>query len=207
MATLTLYPSGYDSVNSHYNGMYSGHDIDQGYGAADSTTYAGIYLNTGSYADTKFYYTFNLSQLPAGATINSVSCTAKGHITSSSGIPTRTIQMASGTTAKGTASTLSTTSGTQYTLDVGSWTEAELRQAAIYLHAVRGTSNVDTARTMRFYGATLTIDYTEATDKLYVKQSGVWVPVTKAYKKVSGTWTEQADVTTVFASGTDYKQG
>ena len=208
MPTITVYPSGYDTVNSNYKGIYSGHDINLGYADATSTTYAGIYLNTGNYADTKFYYTFNLSSLPANATINSVTCTAKCHITSTSGIPTRTIQLSSGTTEKGTASTLSTTSGTTYDLTVGTWTAAELQNACIYLHAVRSTTNATTDRTFRFYGATLTVNYTEApSDALYFKQNGTWTAATKAYKKVSGTWVEQNDLTNVFSAGTNYKKG
>lgn len=208
MATLTVYPSGYDSANSDYKGVYSGHDINLGYDDATSTTYAGIYLNTGNNADTKFYYTFNLSSLPVNAIINSVSCTAKCHITSTSGIPTRTIQMSAGTTAKGTASTLSTTSGTTYDLSAGTWTAAELQNACIYLHAVRSTTNPTTDRTIRFYGATLTVDYTLApTDTLYFKNNGTWTAATNAYKKVNGVWVEQSDLTQVFDSGTNYKRG
>lgn len=45
------------------------------------------------------------------------------------------------------------------------------------------------------------------TSKLYVKSNGTWREVTAAYKKVSGSWVLQSDVTTVFQSGTNYKQG
>lgn len=208
MPTITVYPSGYDSTNSDYKGWYSGHAANLGYTDANSTTYAGIYLNTGNYADTKFYWTFNLSSLPSNAIINSVTCTAKCHITSTSGIPTRTIQMSSGTTAKGTASTLTTTSGQQHTLSVGDWTAAELQNACIYLHATRSTTSATTDRTFRFYGATLTIDYSEApSNTLYFKNNGTWTATTKVYKKVSGLWVEQSDLTTVFSSGTNYKEG
>lgn len=158
--TITVYPTGYSSADSVYKGWYTGHEAELGYDDADSTTYAGIYLVTGSRAETKFYWTFDLSEIPSGATIDSVSCVAKCHITSTSGISTRTIQMSAGTTAKGTASTLTTTSGQQHTLSVGDWTAAEIKQARIYLHVVRGTSSTTTDRTIRFYGATLTVTYT-----------------------------------------------
>ena len=46
-----------------------------------------------------------------------------------------------------------------------------------------------------------------STPTLYVKQNGSWVEVAAAYKKVNGSWVQQSDVTTVFASGTNYKQG
>ena len=208
MATLTVYPSGYDSTNSDYKTISASHPIDLGYTDATSTTYTNIYLNTGEYADTKFYYTFNLSSLPDNAVINSVTCTAKSHITSTSGVPTRTIQMATGTTAMGTASTLSATSGTTYDLSVGTWTAAQLKNARIYLHTVRSATSVDADRIIRFYGATLTVNYTEApSNALYFKQNGSWVQATKAYKKVSGSWVEQADLTQVFDATKNYVKG
>ena len=208
MPTLTVYPSGYDETNSVFKGWYANHPADLGYASADSTTYAGIYLVTGNNAETKFYWTFDLSSLPLTATINSISCTAKCHITSTSGIPTRTIQMSSGTTPKGTASTLTTTSGQQHTLSVGTWTASELRNACIYLHAVRSTSSATTDRTFRFYGATLTVDYTDAPhDYLYFNNNGSWTQVETTYKKVNGVWVEQSDLTNVFDANTNYVKG
>ena len=208
MPTLTVNPSGWDEVNSNFKGWFDSHPAELGYTDADSTTYAGIYLNTGNNADTKFYWTFDLSDLPDNAIINSVSCVAKCHITSTSGFPTRTIQMSSGTTPKGSASTLTTTSGQQHTLNVGSWTAAELKKACIYLHAIRGTSSATTDRTFRFYGATLVVDYTvpvPPSDKLYIKNLGAWTESNKAYKKINGVWVEQSDLTQVFDAGVNYK--
>ena len=46
-----------------------------------------------------------------------------------------------------------------------------------------------------------------AQPKLYVKQGGTWKEVSKAYKKVNGSWVVQSDVTSVFQSGVNYKQG
>ena len=43
--------------------------------------------------------------------------------------------------------------------------------------------------------------------KLYKKINGVWTEIATVYKKVNGTWVAQADVTTVFQSGVNYKQG
>ena len=49
--------------------------------------------------------------------------------------------------------------------------------------------------------------YVPSDDALYVKLNGSWTEVTKAYKKVNGSWVEQSDLTTVFASGTNYAKG
>lgn len=42
---------------------------------------------------------------------------------------------------------------------------------------------------------------------LYTKVNGVWVAATKAYKKVNGNWVEQSDLTTVFQNGIKYVKG
>lgn len=49
--------------------------------------------------------------------------------------------------------------------------------------------------------------YVPSSDKLYVKKSGAWKEVAKAYKKVNGSWVEQSDLTTVFQTGTNYVCG
>ena len=43
--------------------------------------------------------------------------------------------------------------------------------------------------------------------KLYKKINGTWTEVATVYKKVNGAWVVQSDVTTVFQSGVNYKQG
>ena len=49
--------------------------------------------------------------------------------------------------------------------------------------------------------------YTPSSATLSFKSNGAWVTVTKAYKKVSGSWVEQSDLTTVFDSNTNYLKG
>lgn len=51
------------------------------------------------------------------------------------------------------------------------------------------------------------IEDTGETDTLYFKENGSWVTATKVYKKVSGSWVEQSDLTNVFASGVNYRKG
>lgn len=45
------------------------------------------------------------------------------------------------------------------------------------------------------------------TSKLYVKQNNSWVEVVTAYKKINGSWIQQADLTTIFNNNTNYKHG
>lgn len=47
-------------------------------------------------------------------------------------------------------------------------------------------------------------EYTPSTEIPYIKRNGSWVEVSKVYKKVSGVWVEQAELSNVFDSGTNY---
>lgn len=159
----TLYPSGYDSTNYSYASVNSSYPLSNPVGKASSnTSYCQVNLKTGSGAETYVFYKFDCSAIPTDATINSVSCSAKGYIsqTNSNRINTRQMQLYYGTsTAKGSAYTLSTsTSATNLT--AGTWTRAELNDIRIRLYAKRGSSNTTTTYYLRFYGATLTINYT-----------------------------------------------
>jgi len=160
--SLTFHPSSLDTTNSRYASVSSSYPIDNGYTDATSSSYAQFVLTTGSGAATYVYYNFDTSKIPEGATINSVACQAKGYVstTSSRYISTRQMQMCTGTTTKGSATTISNYAST-VTLSVGSWTLAELRNAKIRLYVTRGTSSTtSTSYICRFYGATLTVGYT-----------------------------------------------
>lgn len=154
--TISVHPTGV--ANDHAYASIS--NQTNGYNESSNTTYATINLTTGSGATTYIYFTFNFSGIPEGAIINSVSCTAKAYIntTNSSRITTRQMQLYSGTTAKGSATTVSN-STTTATMSAGSWTRNELQNARIRLYGVRGTSNTTSTYYFRFYGATFTVEY------------------------------------------------
>lgn len=158
---ISANPSGYDAAHSVYQSVNASYPIANGYANSASTTYAQINIKTGSQAESFFYYTFaGLDAIPADARIVSVACAAKAYIstTSSGYIATRQMQMAAGTTVKGSAVTITNTA-TVYNLTTGDWTRAELLTAAVRLYAKRGTSSTSTTRYWRFYGATLTVTY------------------------------------------------
>ena len=160
--TLTCHPVSLDTTNSSYARVNSSHPITYGYTDSSSTTYAQFNLITGSNAYTYIIYNFDTSEIPNGATINSVSCSAKAYVSSTSSryISTRTIQMYSGTTAKGSTTTVSNSTSV-LNLSVGNWTLSELQNAKIRFTIRRGTSSTSsTSYYARFYGATLTINYT-----------------------------------------------
>lgn len=121
------------------------------------------YNGTNSYArfrmysrDYHIYYDFSVTGIPDSATINSVTCKVAGYVSNVSYYPE--LRLYSGTTAKGTTSTIENTSKTTVNIDPGTWTVSELSQARLYITTYRGaTSN---SRYFYFYGSTLTVNYT-----------------------------------------------
>lgn len=147
--------------SSNTNSNFSITDIDNAYDGYDSATSATLSLSGGRTGT--LYLNFNTASIPSGATINSVSCkvtTQFSRNNSSSGF-TSSMQMYSGTTAKGSAtqwvSSATDVSQTTYTLTVGSWTSSELANARLYLTATNNASS--TVRYIYVYGATLTVEY------------------------------------------------
>ena len=155
--TITVYPSGVK--DDHAYASISG--TESAYNPSSNTSYATINLTTGQNAVTYVYFTFDFSEIPAGSTIDSISCSAKTYIntTNSSRITTRQAQLYSGSTAKGSASTISN-STTAYNMTTGTWTRDELQNASLRIYVQRGTSNTTSAYYVRLYGATFTVEYT-----------------------------------------------
>lgn len=156
--------TGYDTSDYSY---YSTNSIANCYAGSSSTSYGQINLTRGSGGITYIYFTFgSLSDIPANATINSVSCSAKCscYYSSNSRVATREMQLYTGTTAKGTAysftSSASSASSAVTVAAGNSWTRAELQDVRLRLYAVRGTSSTNTSYYFRFYGATLSVTYT-----------------------------------------------
>ena len=118
----------------------------------DSNTYAQLTLKSGSYIE----YSFNTSSIPNNATINSVSCQAKGCVTRTSNAAT--VQLYSGSTAKGSTTNLSTNSTvTIVNLNCGTWTRSELNDCRIRIVSTYTSNNTYYAN---FYGADLIVNYT-----------------------------------------------
>ena len=140
---------------------YTGSTPQNGYHGSDGTSYGQINLTRNANAVTYVYYIFDsFSAIPSGATITSVTCSCKCSInqTNANRVATRQAQLYSGTTSKGTAYTVAN-STTAFSISAGSWTRAELQNARLRLYAVRGTSSTTTSYYFRFYGATLTVNY------------------------------------------------
>ena len=151
--TVSFKPSSYDTVNYSWS---SSSNISRGYTNSSSTTYARFAIPK-PYGEAYVYYKFDTSSIPDGAEIVSVSCTAKANASgNSTTTPIKQIQMATGTTLKGSATTISSTAS-EKTLTVGDWTLAELRDARVRPYAKTG--NTTATYNLDFYGATLTVTY------------------------------------------------
>lgn len=161
--TLTTHPMSCDENRSNYDGVYNNNVLENAFTDASSSTRFAPYTQTGSGAETNVYLNFDeCADIPAIATITSITCSVKCGTQGTNYFTTRTVQMYSGSTAKGSATTMSGSNSSPQThsLSVGSWTGTEIQNACLRFHVVRGSSNTTTSATFSIYGATLTVNYT-----------------------------------------------
>lgn len=203
--TKTLYPGAYDSGASSVQSVTNAtNPVGKG---STNTTYATINLVTGSRATTTIYWPFDLSAIPSGAEIDSVSCKVKASVSSTSGVSSASVQLYSGSTSKGSSTSILSTSTSAKTLSVGTWTRSELQNCRLCLKAQRGTSSTSTTRSLLFYGADLTVTYTYKNEKFMLKLGGAYNDIARTFKKVSGIWVEQTDLANVIEDGVRYQNG
>lgn len=165
--TLTLVPSGYTGLTGmSVSGSYP---VTNAYTDETSTTYARYTISqstTGS-----VYFTFDTSDLPASATITSVTAKARARVSNTTRVSNTKCQLYTGTTAKGSNTTFATTSNppTAITLTPGTWTRSELNDLRLF---VGGTGSSSTSsRYIYFYGASVTITYTVSTYDVTISNS------------------------------------
>lgn len=223
--TSTLIP--YDYTNSNFTVS----NIENAYHDATNTTYA-TFDAAGGGTVRSAYLDLGGTVIPSSATIVSVTCQATIQFSrngSSSGV-TASCQMYSGSTAKGSSTTITTSATdvakTTYNLSIGSWTASEIANARFYMTMTNNASS--THRYLYLYGVSFIVTYTldgklyvytlsnitadhtivvtaPAQNTLYIKVNGSWVAATAVYKKVSGSWVLQSDLTNVFEIGVNYK--
>lgn len=203
--TKTFYPGAYDSGASSVQSVANAtNPVGKG---STNTTYATINLVTGSRATTTIYWPFDLSAIPSGAEIDSVSCKMKASVSSTSGVSSASVQLYSGSTSKGSSTSILSTSTSAETLSVGTWTRSELQNCRLCLKAQRGTSGTSTKRSLLFYGADLTVTYTHQSEKFMLKLGGSWDGASRVFKKVNGIWVEQTDLANVIEDVVRYQNG
>ena len=177
---ITSYDASSSSYNTSYNntsdsavdGVYSGNVPTNGIGGSSSTTRACVFSNTGSGVTSYLVYGFDTSNIPSNAIITSVTCTVKAsYYSSGSCFSGHVAQLYSGTTAKGSSTSITGTGSTSSTQTVdggSSWTRAELNNVKIRYTVTRSTSNTTAAASFSFWGATLSVTYSLPADDYYV---------------------------------------
>ncbi len=227
--TKTFIPYDYESSG------FTISNIQNAYTDINDSTYANCDAPAGG-TTSHLYLELGPIDIPSSATITNVSCQASLQISrngSSSGMNVF-CQMYSGNTAKGSATSLATSATDvardTYTLSIGTWTAAELQNARFHISFTNNASS--THRYIYVYGIALTVTYSVSgevyiytinniqgdhtiivtvgateTDKLYIKVNGAWKEVQEAYIKVNGSWVLQSNLTSVFNTTDNFKQG
>ena len=150
-------PDGY-SDNTFPSQYYS--YIEGGFNDPSNTTYYATFaMRSTSYS---IFYDFgDLAVIPSDATITSVSCSVGGYVEMSTAYPS--VQLYSGTTAKGSATNMNRMSSyadTPVNLTCGTWTRAELQNARLKIQVVSANSNATTSiYCFHFGGAELVVNY------------------------------------------------
>lgn len=213
--TVTSYPTAYE-----VSGSISGTHYQQCIGQGLDNSVSGNDYSSSSGTTAHIDYSFDLSDVPAGATIQSVTVQVKGHCEStSSSSEVATLQLYSGTTAKGSEAEFTSTSDQTVTMTPGTWTADELHQAVLrftigyYGGAVSG---VEWTVTYEVDGYVYTIANVTADHvlvfsaggsgpALYVKDGSTWVQVSAAYRKVGGSW-QRVQLDQAFKARTAYRR-
>ena len=156
--TATLIPSGNTGLTSLTTS--SSYPVSNGYKASgDTSNYARFTLSTST--EGHLYYKFDTSQIPAGATITSVSASVTVRVNST----TR------GATQKGSSVTFaSTTASNTITLTTNTTLyRSDLNDLRILIGATGSSST--SSKYIYFYGATMTITYTVAMHNITISNS------------------------------------
>ena len=157
--SIVLNPSGYTGLSNLTT--TTSYPVNNGYDSSNSTTYARFTLSSG--ATGYLYYTFDAPEIPTGATIDSVTCSVRARVSSTSRVTNTVCQLYTNTTAKGSNSTFASTSSTNtFNLTTGTWTISELQNIRLRIGGTGSSSSGSgsSSRYIYFYGATFTINYT-----------------------------------------------
>lgn len=192
---------------------------------SSSGTSSNMYASSGStgYAQ----YSFDFSDIPSNAVIESIEVRCYGHRESSTIDSTHVSSCAlyQGSTAISEDVDFPSTSNSIITVTpTDTPTRAELDDVTvrhfvgyygglvlgITFEVVYSTGSGITHYTYSFTvsnDATIAVTIGGDTAALYFKNNGVWTQAAKVYKKVNGVWVEQSDLTTVFDANTNYVLG
>ena len=223
LGTYSLVSGGFSSSGASYFEGIVGNGVD-----ASQTT--SNYYSSGSGSTAVFTYEMSFADIPASATIERVYCEVNGHAESTSNDSEyMCVQLKSGSTELSEQINFKDVSGSNTTITLECDTLPTVAQLAdmvlectlgYYGGAINGATcyvvySVPGANP-EYYTYTYTTDGdatiavvigSSATDTIYYKNSGTWTEVASVYKKVSGVWVLQSDLTNVFDSSTNYVKG
>ena len=217
--TVAAVPGSYQTGGS-INGTNYQSTIGKGSDTANRTGNDYFSTTQGASGSTWIDYYFDFSSIPLNATIQSVTLTVKGHCESTSqSREISRVQAYSGTTEKGSYTDMTdSTTDKVYTVDVGTWTATELHSAKLR-HTIGVYGGLVSGATWTVVyevdGYVYTISNIVAdhaivvssggvTQTMYFKANGSYVAGTKVWKKVNGSWVQQANLTQVFDNNVNY---
>lgn len=161
MATQTgsvkLIPSGNTGLTNITTSTNNSYKLENGYNDEDhSSNYARLVMQTSTTGH--IYWTFDTSEIPASATITSISAKARVRVNNTNYITNTKCQLYTGTTAKGSNSTFASTSSSNIvTLTTGTWTRSELNNLRLYIGGTASSNSNN--KYIYFYGASVTVNY------------------------------------------------
>lgn len=161
--TAILTPIAVDLSISAFKDESSPFSNAYGKGSDNEGDYAEWGLVTGTQAYTKVYWSFDMSSIPSNATITNVTCSARCSNTNASIMQGGNTVIAIGVGETTKVSSENPSFGknpTVVTVSDATFTRAELDNFRLKIQAVRGFLSTSTSYHTKFYGATLTIDYT-----------------------------------------------
>lgn len=167
MAQLVCYPVAIDESLSVYKDITSAFSNAYGKSSDNEGSYAEWGLVTGGAVTSYTSWSFDVSSIPSNAIITNVTCAARCSNTNASimqggntftsmgtALGTNFNEMVkSGNAAFGKTATVVTISSEEFTREA-------LDNFRLRINAARGFLNTSTSYHTKFYGATLTIDYT-----------------------------------------------
>ncbi len=169
MSSVTLVASG----NTGLTGMSisSSYPITNAYdSSSDTSNYARYSISTSTTG--YVYLTYDVSDIPSNATIQSVTANARLRISNTSRVTNRVCQLYNGTTAKGSSVSFSSTSsgGAVVSPTAGSWTRSELNNLRMYIGGTGSSSSQ--SKYIYIYGTDITITYTAESRTVTTTLSG-----------------------------------
>lgn len=180
-----VYPEDFTSQNMNSTSNLS---ACIGKSAEEGTSTSNVY-SSGQSTTGIVNYTFAID-IPSSAVISSVSCSVKAHEENASR-STCKLQLYSGSTAKGSATTVNGTSNAIYNLNTGTWSRAEidnltLRMSVGYYGGLIAGATLIIAYTMEQSGYEVTL--TGSTSSWSIKGDNI-------YQKNNGSWSQVSSVT------------